>query len=157
MLTRLVILVQWSYFGIKEFDKSRSIPIHYQRHHALESFGSVIFSRRCLYYSCDLIFNTYIYSYLFQKLGFASCRRNTGATEGINVLIEKKTLDDKWAYGLSCIEYTEFDKFGIVNGPLSSNRFFATLGTFDIISIVNVLTFMSKFCILFLLPKCFYI
>ncbi|KAL3523999.1 hypothetical protein ACH5RR_016833 [Cinchona calisaya] len=56
-----------------------------------------------------------------KKLGFASCRRNTGATEGINVLIEKKTLDDKWAYGLSCIEYTEFDKFGTVNGPLSSN------------------------------------
>ncbi|XP_027159295.1 UTP--glucose-1-phosphate uridylyltransferase 3, chloroplastic [Coffea eugenioides] len=55
-----------------------------------------------------------------KKLGFASCRRNTGATEGINVLIEKRTLDDNWAYGLSCIEYTEFDKFGFINGPLSS-------------------------------------
>ena len=56
---------------------------------------------------------------MLQKLGFASCERKLGATEGINVLIEKKTLDGKWAYGLSCIEYTEFDKFGITNGPFS--------------------------------------
>ncbi|XP_022746788.1 UTP--glucose-1-phosphate uridylyltransferase 3, chloroplastic-like isoform X5 [Durio zibethinus] len=54
-----------------------------------------------------------------KKLGFASCKRNSGATEGINVLIEKKNLDGKWAYGLSCIEYTEFDKFGISSGPRS--------------------------------------
>lgn len=56
-----------------------------------------------------------------KKLGFASCKRNTGATEGINVKIEKKTLDGMWSYGCSCIEYTEFDKFGIVHDPLSSN------------------------------------
>ncbi|XP_037497955.1 UTP--glucose-1-phosphate uridylyltransferase 3, chloroplastic isoform X2 [Jatropha curcas] len=56
-----------------------------------------------------------------KKLGFASCKRNLGATEGINVLLEKKTLDGKWAYGLSCIEYTEFDKFGITSAPHSSN------------------------------------
>ncbi|KAK6932981.1 hypothetical protein RJ641_035875 [Dillenia turbinata] len=55
-----------------------------------------------------------------KKLGFASCKRNSGATEGINVLIEKKTLEGKWAYGISCIEYTEFDKFGISDGSLSS-------------------------------------
>ncbi|KAG8390128.1 hypothetical protein BUALT_Bualt01G0051300 [Buddleja alternifolia] len=53
------------------------------------------------------------------KLGFASCERNPGATEGINVLLEKKNPDGKWAYGLSCIEYTEFDKFGITAGPRS--------------------------------------
>lgn len=57
-----------------------------------------------------------------QKLGFASCKRNSGATEGINVLMEKNTDDGKWSYGLSCIEYTEFEKFGIVDGPLSLNR-----------------------------------
>ncbi|PQQ16998.1 UTP--glucose-1-phosphate uridylyltransferase 3 chloroplastic [Prunus yedoensis var. nudiflora] len=57
-----------------------------------------------------------------KKLGFASCKRNLGATEGINVLIEKKNLDGRWAYGLSCIEYTEFDKFGIADGPHSHNR-----------------------------------
>ncbi|XP_017984691.1 PREDICTED: UTP--glucose-1-phosphate uridylyltransferase 3, chloroplastic [Theobroma cacao] len=56
-----------------------------------------------------------------KKLGFASCKRNSGATEGVNVLIEKKNLDGKWAYGLSCIEYTEFDKFGITSGPPSPN------------------------------------
>ncbi|KAI3908528.1 hypothetical protein MKX01_009330 [Papaver californicum] len=50
-----------------------------------------------------------------KKLGFASCDRKSGATEGINVLIEKKNADGKWAYGLSCIEYTEFEKFGITD------------------------------------------
>ncbi|KAK4579560.1 hypothetical protein RGQ29_029292 [Quercus rubra] len=54
-----------------------------------------------------------------KKLGFASCERQLGATEGINVLIEKKTLDGRWAYGVSCIEYTEFNKFGITNGSLT--------------------------------------
>ncbi|KAJ8557624.1 hypothetical protein K7X08_003249 [Anisodus acutangulus] len=57
-----------------------------------------------------------------KKLGFASCKRNTGATEGINVLIEKKNREGKWTYGISCIEYTEFDKFGMTDNPLSSYR-----------------------------------
>ncbi|CAN0909794.1 UTP--glucose-1-phosphate uridylyltransferase 3, chloroplastic, partial [Linum grandiflorum] len=57
-----------------------------------------------------------------KKLGFASCKRTSGATEGINVLVEKNDLNGKWAYGLSCIEYTEFDKYGITNQPFSSNR-----------------------------------
>ncbi|MED6186045.1 UTP--glucose-1-phosphate uridylyltransferase 3, chloroplastic [Stylosanthes scabra] len=52
-----------------------------------------------------------------KKMGFASCKRNSGATEGINVLMEKKNLDGNWEYGVSCIEYTEFDKFGITDGP----------------------------------------
>ncbi|KAF4352766.1 hypothetical protein G4B88_010166 [Cannabis sativa] len=56
-----------------------------------------------------------------KKLGFASCKRNLEATEGINVLIEKKNNDGKWAYGLSCIEYTEFEKFGIADGHHSTN------------------------------------
>lgn len=59
----------------------------------------------------------------FQKLGFASCKRNAGATEGINVLIEKKNLEGKWTYGISCIEYTEFDKFGMTDNSLSSYRY----------------------------------
>lgn len=53
-----------------------------------------------------------------KKLGFASCDRVSGATEGINVLMEKKCPDGNWEYGVSCIEYTEFDKFGITNGSL---------------------------------------
>ncbi|XP_061376575.1 UTP--glucose-1-phosphate uridylyltransferase 3, chloroplastic [Gastrolobium bilobum] len=55
-----------------------------------------------------------------KKLGFASCKRNSGATEGINVLMEKKSLDGNWEYGVSCIEYTEFDKFGITEKPLAT-------------------------------------
>lgn len=54
-----------------------------------------------------------------KKLGFASCKRKIGATEGINVLIEKTDLHGKWEYGLSCIEYTEFDKYGITDEPIS--------------------------------------
>ncbi|KAG4975253.1 hypothetical protein JHK87_032074 [Glycine soja] len=54
-----------------------------------------------------------------KKLGFASCKRISGATEGVNVLMEKKSLDGNWEYGVSCIEYTEFDKFGITTGPLA--------------------------------------
>ncbi|WOK95503.1 UTP--glucose-1-phosphate uridylyltransferase 3, chloroplastic [Canna indica] len=54
-----------------------------------------------------------------KKLGFASCQRNTGATEGINVLVEKHDYDGNWSYGISCIEYTEFEKFGITETPFS--------------------------------------
>ncbi|ONK77069.1 uncharacterized protein A4U43_C02F2790 [Asparagus officinalis] len=54
-----------------------------------------------------------------KKLGFASCQRNSGATEGINVLIEKQMLNGQWAYGLTCIEYTEFEKFGITDSSAS--------------------------------------
>ncbi|CAL5203037.1 unnamed protein product [Lathyrus oleraceus] len=53
-----------------------------------------------------------------KKLGFASCERISGATEGINVLMEKRSPDGNWEYGVSCIEYTEFDKFGITDGSL---------------------------------------
>lgn len=58
--------------------------------------------------------------FISQKFGFASCKRNAEATEGINVLMEKKSLDGKWEYGITCIEYTEFDKFGISSKPLVS-------------------------------------
>ncbi|PAN19043.1 hypothetical protein PAHAL_3G245500 [Panicum hallii] len=48
-----------------------------------------------------------------KKLGFASCERRPGATEGVNVLIEKQNLEGVWSYGITCIEYTEFEKYGI--------------------------------------------
>uniref|UniRef100_A0A1D1XVY6 UDP-sugar pyrophospharylase n=1 Tax=Anthurium amnicola TaxID=1678845 RepID=A0A1D1XVY6_9ARAE len=63
-----------------------------------------------------------------KKLGFASCQRNPGATEGINVLVEKKSFDGQWTYGLTCIEYTEFEKFGIMDEPSSPNSFSHVLG-----------------------------
>lgn len=37
--------------------------------------------------------------------------------------MEKKNFDGRWAYGLSCIEYTEFDKFGLADGPHCCNRY----------------------------------
>ncbi|CAD5164393.1 UTP--glucose-1-phosphate uridylyltransferase 3, chloroplastic [Musa acuminata AAA Group] len=54
-----------------------------------------------------------------KKLGFASCQRNLGATEGVNVLVEKHNHDRTWSYGITCIEYTEFEKFGIMDRPTS--------------------------------------
>lgn len=60
---------------------------------------------------------------VLQKLGFASCQRNSGATEGINVLVEKQNHDGKWSYGITCIEYTEFEKFGIMESSITFNRF----------------------------------
>ncbi|KAH7656760.1 UTP--glucose-1-phosphate uridylyltransferase protein [Dioscorea alata] len=54
-----------------------------------------------------------------KKLGFASCQRSFGATEGINVLLERQNSDGDWEYGLTCIEYTEFEKFGIRDAPIS--------------------------------------
>lgn len=56
---------------------------------------------------------------MMQKLGFASCERSSAATEGINVIVEQKEADGSWAYCITCIEYTEFDKLGITDSPLS--------------------------------------
>ncbi|KMZ70912.1 UDP-glucose pyrophosphorylase, partial [Zostera marina] len=55
------------------------------------------------------------------KLGFAACERNSAATEGINVLIEKRNALGQWEYGIMCIEYTEFEMFGIKNASASIN------------------------------------
>ncbi|CAN6467345.1 unnamed protein product [Victoria cruziana] len=54
-----------------------------------------------------------------KKLGFASCERSSAATEGINVIVEQKEADGSWTYCITCIEYTEFDKLGITDSPLS--------------------------------------
>ncbi|KAG8085859.1 hypothetical protein GUJ93_ZPchr0010g10262, partial [Zizania palustris] len=57
-----------------------------------------------------------------KKLGFASCERRPGATEGVNVLIEKQNQDGLWAYGITCIEYTEFEKYGIPEPTISNGN-----------------------------------
>ncbi|XBJ11011.1 hypothetical protein VPH35_015774 [Triticum aestivum] len=67
-----------------------------------------------------------------KKLGFASCERRPGATEGVNVLIEKQNLDGLWEYGITCIEYTEFEKYGIseptaTNGSAAGGRLECTM------------------------------
>ncbi|PWZ09679.1 UTP--glucose-1-phosphate uridylyltransferase 3, chloroplastic [Zea mays] len=56
-----------------------------------------------------------------KKLGFASCERRPGATEGVNVLIEKQNLEGLWSYGITCIEYTEFEKYGIPEPTLTNS------------------------------------
>jgi UTP---glucose-1-phosphate uridylyltransferase len=59
---------------------------------------------------------------MLQKLGFASCERRPGATEGVNVLIEKQNQDGLWSYGIICIEYTEFEKYGIPEPTVITGR-----------------------------------
>lgn len=34
------------------------------------------------------------------------------------MLVEKGKPDGTWTYGVSCIEFIEFEKFGIDDGPL---------------------------------------
>lgn len=53
-----------------------------------------------------------------KKFGFASCERKVGAAEGVNVLVERSTKNG-WEYSVSCIEYTEFNKLGIPDVPVS--------------------------------------
>eukprot|EP00241_Pyramimonas_parkeae_P004556 CAMPEP_0114241130 /NCGR_PEP_ID=MMETSP0058-20121206/9473_1 /TAXON_ID=36894 /ORGANISM="Pyramimonas parkeae, CCMP726" /LENGTH=896 /DNA_ID=CAMNT_0001353645 /DNA_START=274 /DNA_END=2964 /DNA_ORIENTATION=+ len=48
-----------------------------------------------------------------KAMGFASCERRIGAAEGMNVLTEQKTADGKWKYGVSNIEYTDFETLGV--------------------------------------------
>lgn len=47
-----------------------------------------------------------------KSFGFASCPRAVGANEGMNVLVEKKAPGG-YTYGVSNVEYTEFDKYGL--------------------------------------------
>lgn len=60
---------------------------------------------------------------LEQKFGFASCDRNVGAAEGVNVLAERQREDGQWECGITCVEYTEFEKLGIADTPVSSGRY----------------------------------
>jgi hypothetical protein len=51
--------------------------------------------------------------------------------------MEKRNPDGNWEYGVTCIEYTEFDKFGIADGSLVPKRYliFMYLFYFNISSI----------------------
>jgi UTP---glucose-1-phosphate uridylyltransferase len=51
-----------------------------------------------------------------KHFGFASCPRECGSAEGVNILIEKK-LDEGYEYKLSNIEYCDFERYGINDEP----------------------------------------
>ena len=57
-----------------------------------------------------------------KSLGFASCERYIGASEGVNVLIEKRNdWTGEYAYGVSNIEYTELARLGLDDKPSDTN------------------------------------
>jgi len=58
-----------------------------------------------------------------KALGFVSCERAVGASEGINVLVEKtnQVTKERW-YGISNVEYTEMEKFGISDEPMQNDN-----------------------------------
>jgi hypothetical protein len=73
-----------------------------------------------------------------RSFGFVSCERNSGASEGANVLVEREQDDGSYEYAVSNIEYTEFQRYGMTdegngngNGishyPANTNVLFASL------------------------------
>lgn len=51
------------------------------------------------------------------NFGFASCPREVGTAEGVNVLVEKRQDDGHFEYTLSNLEYCNFEHYGIVDAP----------------------------------------
>ncbi|GJU86566.1 transposase, Ptta/En/Spm [Tanacetum coccineum] len=49
------------------------------------------------------------------------CLVSHHANKTLVLHIEKAKPDGSWAYGVSCLEYAKFDKFGIADGSHSSN------------------------------------
>ena len=45
-----------------------------------------------------------------RALGFATCSRTAGASEGLNVLTTRTNADGSVDYGVGCVEYTEFER-----------------------------------------------
>lgn len=56
--------------------------------------------------------------------GFASCLRQVKASEGVNVVIEKRQ-GSSYDYVLTNIEYCDFKKFGIVDQPVKSGSLYS--------------------------------
>lgn len=52
-----------------------------------------------------------------RTFGFASCERRAGATEGMNVLMQRRLTRPgggfEYAYNVTNVEYTEFERYGI--------------------------------------------
>jgi hypothetical protein len=53
---------------------------------------------------------------LEKRFGFASCPRQVKASEGINVIVERKA-EEGFAYAVTNIEYCDFTKYGIADEP----------------------------------------
>ena len=58
-----------------------------------------------------------------KALGFASCERHLGASEGVNVLVERRSRDEgtgdvEYSYGISNVEYTVLEQHGIDDTPV---------------------------------------
>jgi UTP---glucose-1-phosphate uridylyltransferase len=61
-----------------------------------------------------------------KAFGFASCPRQIGAAEGVNVLIEEKR-EETLSYCLTNIEYCDFKKLGIEDKPQEENSSYSWL------------------------------
>ena len=59
-----------------------------------------------------------------KALGFAGCERHLGASEGVNVLVERSRFEDEgtggveYSYGISNVEYTVLEQHGIDDTPV---------------------------------------
>lgn len=65
-----------------------------------------------------------------KKFGFASCSRTLKTSEGINVL-KKQTVLDRHHVGISCVEYCDFEKYGVEEAgfPANTNILFGDLSS----------------------------
>ena len=56
--------------------------------------------------------------------GFASCERNPGAAEGVNVLMQRRINTpeggSEYAYNVTNVEYTEFERLGLEEDKLGA-------------------------------------
>ena len=54
-----------------------------------------------------------------RAMGFASCERHLGASEGVNVLMERRDARGNYSYGISNVEYTVLAQHGISDEPVA--------------------------------------
>lgn len=62
-----------------------------------------------------------------RTFGFASCERTVGAAEGMNVLMQRRLPKGdgsgyEYAYNVTNVEYTEFERLGISDKPAENSK-----------------------------------
>ncbi len=77
-----------------------------------------------------------------KTFGFASCPRQTQASEGVNVLIERR-LEKGFEYVLTNIEYCDFKKFNIVDGPNEDGSSYSKFSSNTNILFIDLKTIME--------------